>query len=131
MTSKRVRIVYWVSTLLFVLPLTWSAILYLVEAPKMVETMTHLGYPIYFMKVLGTAKLLGVAAILYGRFPRLKEWAFAGFTFDLIGAFLSHLSSGDPLYVAVIPLGFLGVLMVSYLSWKRFEGEESKQASLQ
>jgi len=39
--------------------------------------MTHLGYPIYFMKILGTAKLVGVAAILYGRFSRLKEWAYA------------------------------------------------------
>ena len=128
MQNKRVRMFYWSATLLFVLPLTWSAIVYFTEAPKMMATMTHLGYPIYFLKILGTAKLLGVAAILYGRFPRLKEWAYAGFTFDLIGAFWSHLSSGDPVYIAVVPLCFLGVLALSYLSWKRLKREESKQS---
>jgi uncharacterized membrane protein YphA (DoxX/SURF4 family) len=121
MSNKRVRIFHWAATLLFVLPLTWSAVLYFIEAPNMVATMTHLGYPIYFLKILGTAKLLGVAALLYGRFPRLKEWAYAGFTFDLIGACWSHLSSGDPIYIAMVPLGFLVVLALSYLSWKRLE----------
>lgn len=92
----------------------------------MVDTMTHLGYPIYFLKILGTAKLLGVAALLYGRFPRLKEWAYAGFTFDLIGAFWSHLSSGDPIYVAIIPLGFLLVLAISYWSWNKTRTGKTK-----
>ena len=128
MQNRRVQIFYWSATLLFVLPLTWSATLYFTESPKMVATMIHLGYPVYFMKILGTAKLLGVVAILYGRFPRLKEWAYAGFTFDLIGAFWSHLRSGDPVYIAAVPLGFLGGLVISYLSWKRLEREESKQS---
>ena len=121
MQNKRARIFHWAATLLFVLPLTWSAILYFTEAPRMVDTMTHLGYPIYFLKILGTAKLLGVAALLYWRLPRLKEWAYAGFTFDLIGAFWSHLASGDPIYIAAVPLGFLAVLVMSYLSWKRLQ----------
>jgi hypothetical protein len=69
-----------------------------------------------------------VAAILFGRLPRLKEWAYAGFTFDLIGAFWSHLKSGDPIYIAAVPLCFLGVLAVSYLSWKRLELEATKQS---
>ena len=125
MTSKGVRILYWTATLLFVLPLTWSAILYFIEAPKMVATMTHLGYPIYFLKILGTAKCLGAAAILYGGFPRLKEWAYAGFTFDLIGACWSHLSSGDPVYIAAVPVGFLVLMVISYQSWKRLERDRS------
>lgn len=125
--KNKVRMIYWASTLLFVLPLTWSAVLYFTEAPKMVETMTHLGYPIYFLKILGTAKLLGVVAILYGRFPRLKEWAYAGFTFDLIGACWSHLASGDPIYIAIIPLGFLGVLAISYVFWRRLDKERLPQ----
>lgn len=87
----------------------------------MVETMKHLGYPNYFLKILGTAKLMGVAALLYGYFPLLKEWAYAGFTFDLIGAFWSHLASGDPFYIALVPIGFLAVLAISYVSWKRLE----------
>lgn len=123
MTRRRVQIVYWVSTLLFVLPQLWSAIQYFMEAPEMIETITHLGYPIYFVKILGTAKVLGAAAILYGRLPRLKEWAYAGFTFDVTGAFLSHLLSGDPLPIALVPVGFLVVQTISYLSWRRLERE--------
>jgi uncharacterized membrane protein YphA (DoxX/SURF4 family) len=120
MTRKTVSIIHWVSTVVFILPLAWSAIQYLIEAPKMVETMTvHLGYPMYFLKILGVAKLLGAVALLVGRPPRLKEWAYAGFTFDLIGAFLSHLCVGDPLTTALIPVGFLALLAVSYVTWRR------------
>ena len=56
----------------------------------------HLGYPPYLLVFLGTAKILGVAAVLTPGMPRLKEWAFAGLTFDLTGALYSHLSVGDP-----------------------------------
>ena len=56
----------------------------------------HLGYPPYLLLFLGTAKILGVAAVLAPGLPRLKEWAFAGLTFDLIGALYSHVSVGDP-----------------------------------
>lgn len=118
---NKTKAIYWAATLLFVLPLAWSAVLYFIEAPSMVDTMTHLGYPLYFLKILGTAKILGIAAILYGRFKTLKEWAYAGFTFDLIGASWSHLASGDPFYVALVPLGFLVVLAISYISWKKLE----------
>lgn len=129
MASKKVRLIYWISTVLFVLPLAWSAVLYLTEAPKMLATMTHLGYPIYFIKILGIAKLLGVAALLYPGLPLLKEWAFAGFTFDLVGAFLSHLSSGDSLWIALVPLAFLALLAAAYASWKRLEVEPRSHPS--
>lgn len=56
----------------------------------------HLGYPPYLLVFLGTAKILGVAAVLSPGPARLKEWAFAGLTFDLTGALYSHLSVGDP-----------------------------------
>ena len=119
MTRRTVSIIHWVSTVVFLVPLTWSAIQYLTEAPRMVETMTvHLGYPMYFLMILGVAKLLGAAALLVGRPPRLKEWAYAGFTFDLVGAFLSHVFVGDPLTTALIPIGFLALLAVSYASWR-------------
>ena len=113
-------IIHWIATVAFVVPMAWSAIQYLTEAPKMVETMTvHLGYPMYFLKILGVAKLLGVLALLVSRPVRLKEWAYAGFTFDLIGAFLSHLSVGDPIGRALIPIGFLALMAVSYATWRR------------
>jgi hypothetical protein len=71
------------------------------------------------MTILGVAKLLGIAAILFGRFPTLKEWAYAGFTFDVLGAFLSHLMAGDSFLIALVPLLFLAVQLGSYFLWRR------------
>jgi hypothetical protein len=122
MNTKTTRVLYWVATLLFVLPQIWSAVQMLIEAPRMTQTITELGYPIYVMKILGVAKLLGAAAILYGCVPLLKEWAYAGFTFDVIGAFCSHVAAGDAFYIALVPLVFFAVQLVSYLLWKRLEG---------
>ncbi len=119
MRDKHLKAIYWGVTLLFVLPQAWSAVQYLSEAPAMTETMTALGYPIYFMKILAVAKLLGIAAILFGRFPMLKEWAYAGFTFDVLGAFLSHLMSGDSILIALVPLLFLAAQLASYCLWRK------------
>jgi hypothetical protein len=85
----------------------------------MTDTITALGYPVYFMKILAVAKLLGVAAIVTGLSPTLKEWAYAGFTFDVCGAFASHLSAGDSLLIALVPAAFLVLQLVSYFSWKQ------------
>jgi len=119
MSPKASRIAYWTVTLLFVLPQAWSAVQMLTEAPRMTATIVDLGYPVYFMTILGIAKLLGIAAILYGGFPTLKEWAYAGFTFDTAGAFLSHVTTGDPLFpIAMVPLLFLAAQLASYFLWK-------------
>ena len=113
------RLLYWTFTVLFLLGQGWSAIQYLTEAPRMTETITGLGYPIYFMKILGVAKLLGAAAIVTGLSPTLKEWAYAGFTFDVCGAFASHLSAGDSPLVALAPAAFFVLQLASYLIWKQ------------
>jgi hypothetical protein len=65
-------------------------------SPAALSVFSHLGYPPYLLVFLGTAKMLGVLAILVPGCPRLKEWAFAGLTFDLTGALYSHVSVGDP-----------------------------------
>ncbi len=117
--SKRLRLLYWIVTPLFLLGQGWAAVQYLNEAPRMTETILQLGYPIYFMKVLGVAKLLGIAAIITGVSPTLKEWAYAGFTIDVIGAFASHLSAGDALRIALVPAAFFVVQLVSYIVGKR------------
>lgn len=129
MNQKTARIVFWTTTVLFTTPLAWSAIQYLVEAPRMVHTMvTHLGYPAYFPTILGAFKLLGVAALIYPRFPRLKEWAYAGFTFELVGAVLSHVAVGDGPLIAAVPFAFLVLLGVSYAAWRRSEAPASHRA---
>jgi uncharacterized membrane protein YphA (DoxX/SURF4 family) len=119
MTTTKRRVLHVGATFLFVVPLLWSALQYFIEAPKMVATMTHLGYPLYFAKILGVAKVLGAVALLVGRPPRLKEWAYAGFTFDLLGASTSHLASGDGVPTALVPASFLILLAISYLTWDR------------
>jgi len=119
MSPRTTRIVYWTFTLLFVIPLVWSAVQMLTQAPRMTETIRSLGYPMYFMTLLGVAKLLGAAAILFSPFRTLKEWAYAGYTFDVLGAFVSHAAHGDSALISSVPLLFLGALVLSYLGWRR------------
>ena len=76
--------------------------------------MLDLGYPRYVVTLLGVWKLLGVLAILWPGFPRLKEWAYAGIAFDLSGAAVSHLAVGDPLWHLPLTLGLLAVAFVSW-----------------
>ena len=123
--TKQLHAIYWIATLLFIVPQGWAAVQYLIEAPRMTYTITQLGYPEYFMAILGVAKLLGIAAIATGISPTLKEWAYAGFTFDVCGAFASHLGAHDSLVIALVPLGFLAVQLVSYVAWKKLRGEFS------
>ena len=85
----------------------------------MTQTVVDLGYPVYFMKILGVAKLLGIAAIVTGVSPTLKEWAYAGFTIDVVSAFASHLSAGDSLKIALIPAAFFVVQLTSYGAGKQ------------
>lgn len=117
--AKQLRLLYWIVTPLFLLGQGWSAVQYLTEAPRMTDTITALGYPVYFMKILAVAKLLGVAAITTNVSPTLKEWAYAGFTFDVCGAFASHVSAGDALVVALVPVAFFVLQLASYLIWKQ------------
>ena len=79
--------------------------------------MVRLGYPVYFVSILGFWKVLGFIAILVPRFPRLKEWAYAGIFFDLTGAAVSHVATGDYGIYAfhVLATVFLAVLAIA--SW--------------
>ncbi len=81
----------------------------------MIEGLAHLGYPAYFATILGAWKLAGVAAILAPGLPRVKEWAYAGFSFALTGAALSHVAAGDPLGNVVAPLVPLGLMLASWV----------------
>lgn len=96
--TKRNKIIYWIATALLSLAMLNSGVIQLfkIEAALYdVTTMPHLGYPIYFLTILGIWKLLGVTVILLPKFPLLKEWAYAGFFFTLSGAAISHIAVGD------------------------------------
>lgn len=83
-------------------------------APAVKATMAQLGYPANVATLLGAWKLLGAAAILAPRLPRLKEWAYAGMFFDLSGAFISHAAANDALPKLLIPLVLLGLVIASW-----------------
>lgn len=82
--------------------------------PQVLEGITHLGYPLHFVILLGIWKVLGGVAILLPGFALLKEWAYAGMIFDLTGAAAAHAASGDDLRHILVPL-VLALLVVA--SW--------------
>jgi hypothetical protein len=116
--TKKQKIVYWIVTALFLLPMAGSGVpeLLFEQPASTVTTLVHLGYPLYLMRILGLAKVLGAVAIVSGRSKRLKEWAYAGYTFDLLGAIASHLIVGDAAFAAV-PAIVMAFVMTSYLLW--------------
>jgi len=93
---KKTRIIYWVFTGLFSALMLFASIPDVLVVPDAVAFINHLGYPNYFTPFIGVAKLLGIIAILIPGFPRIKEWAYAGLFFDLIGALYSQIAVGDP-----------------------------------
>jgi uncharacterized membrane protein YphA (DoxX/SURF4 family) len=93
--SKGKTIGYWVTTGLIGLAFLTGGAGDLAGGADMVAAITHLGYPAYLLTILGVAKLLGAVAVLVPRFPRLKEWAYAGIVIDLLGASASHAFTGD------------------------------------
>ena len=112
---NRRMLVYWLTTGLFCAVLGFSGFAHFSHLEPMVEAMTHLGYPLYFMTILGSAKLLGVVTLLAPGRPLLKEWAYAGFAFNLLGATASHAFTGDPLSETIRPALVLALGAASYL----------------
>lgn len=118
--QRRNKIIYWTLTLIMFLPATAGAFVELfTNGPaSIVKIMLALGFPLYLMKIMGFAKILGGIAILTGKLPRMKEWAYAGFTFDFLGATASHVLAGDAAR-ALFPLVFFVFLVISYALWHK------------
>ena len=93
--EKTNKVIYWVATALLAIGMLQSGIFAVLKTKQWVDLVTGLGYPVYFLTILGIWKILGVIAILIPRFKLLKEWAYAGFFFAMTGALASHLASGD------------------------------------
>jgi len=111
---KMRTIAYWITTALTALVFLSGGVGDVLHPAPVVDLMAHLGYPVYFLTILGVWKVLGGIAVLAPRFPRLKEWAYAGMLFDLTGATASHASVGDPVGKIVTPLIFLAILIASW-----------------
>jgi len=119
--TKRNKIIYWIATIWLSLGMLSTGMVQLLRmkaegavAPPGVDGITRLGYPIYFLTILGAWKILGVIAILIPKFPLLKEWAYAGFFFIMSGAIFSHIGSGSPMS-EIFPS--LLLLILTVVSW--------------
>ena len=115
---KTTKILYWLFTGLFAFLMLGSAIPDVLSMPIAVEGMhNQLGYPLYFIPFIGIAKVLGVAAILIPGYPRLKEWAYAGLVFDLVGATYSIIAAGQPVAswaFMILPLSLAACSYIFY-----------------
>ena len=108
-------ITYWTSTAVVTIVPLLAAFAYLTSAPQAIENFRHLGYPQQLRFLLGAGKLAGGLVLLSPRLPRLKEWAYAGFTFMWIAATLAHYLADDtPLFL--LPPALIATLAVSYVT---------------
>jgi len=112
--AKRNKIIYWISTIWLALGMVSTGIVQLMKSKEDVAMMIRLGYPIYFLMIIGVWKMLGVIAILIPKFPLLKEWAYAGFFFLMSGAVISHLVVGDAAKELFGPMLLIVLTMVSW-----------------
>ena len=111
---KKKIIGYWISTGLFCVAMGFGGLFDILLSDEVRTIMNHLGYPDYFTRLLGVWKILGIAALLVPGMPVFKEWAYAGFTFELTGAVVSHLATGDVLQEVIAPVIFLMLAVASY-----------------
>ena len=120
---KKTNILYWVFTGLFAAFMLFSAIPDIISHPIAIQGMhTELGYPLYFIPLIGVAKFLGAIAILVPGFPRIKEWAYAGFAFDLLGATYSIMAIGKPDWAFMfLPLLLLAAAYTFYYQRKKLQ----------
>lgn len=122
---KKTNYFYWIITSLFAAFMIFTAIPDILMAPEAVEFMKHLGYLEYFLPFIGVAKLLGSVAILIPGYPRIKEWAYAGLAYDLIGATYSVVAvEGFGPSIAFMILPFALLILSYYLYHKRYKMQQ-------
>ena len=111
---KRNKIIYWAATLWLSLGMISTGIVQIIHMDEEVQKMNTLGYPTYFLTIIGVWKILGVVAVLIPKFPLVKEWAYAGFFFTMTGAIFSHFAVGD---AGVEYFGPTLLLILTIISW--------------
>jgi uncharacterized membrane protein YphA (DoxX/SURF4 family) len=117
---KKITILYWIFTGLFAAMMFMSAIPDVFSSQVAIKGMHDgLGYPLYFIPFIGVAKVLGTIAILVPGFPRLKEWAYAGLVFDLVGATFSIIASGQSFASSAFMIVPLTIAALSYTFYQK------------
>jgi uncharacterized membrane protein YphA (DoxX/SURF4 family) len=125
---KKNKIFYWIFTVLVIAMMLMSAVFSFMPNPDGVAMMKHIGYPYNVLYLLSIAKILGIIALLVPGFPRLKEWAYAGFTFDVMGAIYAGLSAGDPIANWAPVIVTLVFIAGSYICYRKLQAAKQVQA---
>src|SRR5579864_366048 len=107
-------VAYWIFTVLLVFELVAGSVWNLSQIEWVHIQLNHLGYPLYFSYILGAWQIGGAAVIIAPRFPRVKEWAYAGSFFEFSGAVASHLLAGDGAAAWRVPLVYATIVIVSW-----------------
>ncbi|MBB6236002.1 putative membrane protein YphA (DoxX/SURF4 family) [Pedobacter sp. AK013] len=116
---KKLKTWHWIATIIFALMMIMDGIGGITQQEAGKEVLKHLGYPMYLLIIVGIAKLLGAASILQNKFITLKEWAYAGFAINFIGAFASRAFVGDGISLLIPPLIALVIMFIPYVLWKK------------
>ena len=113
-STRAKRIMYWATTVIVAAVFIVTGVGNLVHITHIAQDMARLGYPSYFLNILGAWKIFGAIAIVIPGVPRVKEWAYAGMAFDLTGAAFSRAASGDSVITVLVPV-IIAILVVT--SW--------------
>lgn len=122
--TKTAKIFYWITTGLFAAFMLLSGVMELMQDKASIDAFASLGYPQHILVTLGIAKIIGGLVLLLppSKFRTLKEWTYAGFNFDLIGASTAIAVAGQ-YAAALFPLAFFVLLIPSYVLWKKKTGQ--------
>jgi hypothetical protein len=112
--EKAKTVAFWTTTILGPVSFVIGGVLHLTQSAEVLATLQHLGYPAYFALLLGVWKLAGATVIAAPGLPRWKEWAYAGFVFDLTAAAASRAAVGDSAGDIIAPLVFLALVLASW-----------------
>jgi len=112
--EKRKALWYWIITIILSFCIFSGGLAQTVQVKEVIDGFKPLGYPVYFISLIGIWKMLGVIAILIPGFKLLKEWAYAGFFFAMAGAIISHIATGSGMGEIAPPLLLLLLTMTSW-----------------
>lgn len=122
---KKTKILYWIFTGVVILTMGVFSIFNVIGTEDSVKVFNDLHYPLYIMPFLGIAKILGTIAILIPGYPRVKEWAYAGLTFDVLGAWYSAIAMGTPFAQHIFMGMFLIPIIGSYICYHKLAKEKA------
>ena len=116
---KNLKTWYWIATIIFALLMIMDGFGGVTQQEAGKEVLKHLGYPMYLLIIVGIAKLLGAVSILQNKYVAIKEWAYAGFAINFIGAFASRALVGDGISLLIPPIIGLIIMFIPYILWKK------------